>query len=50
MTKKRKAKTIATKRLRAQGRLSSSRKKEDKSDIGDDIDPDQADDKYLLSL
>lgn len=41
---------MPVKRYRARGEISSSREKEDKSDIRDNIDPEYADDKYLLSL
>ena len=50
-----KAEAIAAKRCRARGKISLSSEKEDKSDIGDNIDPnqanlDQADDIYLVEL
>ena len=51
----RKAEAIATKQRRAKRGISSSSKKEDESDTGDDIDLDQANtnqanDKYPVEL
>lgn len=45
---KQKTKTIAAKWHKARGRISSSCKKEDMSDTGDNIDPNQAYDKFSL--
>ena len=50
MKKRRKAEVMATKRRRAGRRMSSFSKKEDKSDTGNDTDPDQAKDKDTLQL
>ena len=41
---------MAAKWRRARGGISSSNEEEDKSDTGDDTDPDQADDEYPLQL
>ena len=50
MMERRKAEAIAAKRRRARRGISLSSEEEDESDIGDDTDPDQANDKYLLQL
>ena len=47
---KQKAKAMAAKRRRTRRKISSSNKREDESDTGNDTDPDQANDKYLLQL
>ena len=39
---------MAIKRRRAREEISLSSKKEDESDIKDDMDPDQANNKYLM--
>ena len=41
---------MVAKRRRARGGMSSSSEEEDKSDTGNDTDPDQAKDKYALQL
>lgn len=46
----RKAKAMATKWHNVRGEISLSNKKEDESDIGDDMDSDQANDKYPLQF
>ena len=50
MMERRKAEATVAKRRRARRGISSSSEEEDKSDTGDDTDPDQADDKYPLQL
>lgn len=50
MVQRRKIEAMAAKQCRARGGISLSSKKEDESDIGNDIDPDQANDKYPLQL
>ena len=50
MMERRKAEAMATKRRRARGGISLSSEEEDESDIGDDTDPDQANDEYPLQL
>ena len=48
MIERRKAKAMAAKQRRVRGEMSLSSEKEDKSDTGDNTDPDQADNKYPL--
>ena len=50
MKKKQEAEAIAVKQRRAVGEISLFGKKEDESDTGDDMNPDQANDKYSLQL
>ena len=50
MIERQKAKAMVAKWCKARGGISSSSKKEDESDTGDDTDLDQADDKYLMQL
>ena len=50
MIEMRKVKAISTKWNRAIGEISLSSEKEDESDTKDNIDPDQANDKYLVKL
>ena len=45
-----KAEAMVAKRCRARGGMSLSNKEEDKSDTGNDTDPDQAKDEYQLQL
>ena len=47
---RRKAEAMAAKRYRARGGMSLSNEEEDKSDSGDDTDPDQANNEYPLQL
>lgn len=47
---RRQVKAMVTKWHRAKGRNSLSKKEEDESDTRDNIDPYQANDKYLLQL
>ena len=50
MKERRKAEAMDAKRHGARGGMSSSSEEEDESDTGNDTDPDQAKDKYLLQL
>ena len=50
MMERRKTEAMAVKRRRTRGRISLSSKKEDENNTGDNTDPDQANDKYLLLL
>lgn len=50
MIERRKAKAMTANQHRTKGEISLSSKKEDESDTGDNMDPDQANDKYLLLL
>ena len=50
MIKRRKAETMAAKQRRARGGICLSNEEKDESDIRDDRDPDQANDKYPLQL
>lgn len=52
MVERRKTEAIAAKRWKARRRISSSNEEEEnyESDTGDEMDPDQTNDKYLLQL
>lgn len=50
MVERRKAETLAAKRYKAKGKISLSVEEEDENNTKDDMDLDQADDKYPLSL
>lgn len=52
IVKRQKTEAIATKRQRIRKRISLSNKEEEsyKSNIGDEMDPDQANDEYSLQL
>lgn len=48
MVKRQKTETIVAKRRRTRGKISWSSKKKDKGNTRDNIDPNQANNKYLL--
>lgn len=50
MVEKQKAKVMAIKQHRTRGGINLSNEEEDKSDIRDNINPDQVDDIYSLPL
>lgn len=50
LVKSQKEEAIAVKWRKTKGRISLYSSKEDKSDIEDDINPDQANNKYLLQI